>query len=253
MMNISVNIDFVYEGIDYAKAIREVKDVGYHRAEIVFMQGKSFELLKALREECGVEYEVMMTDFIPWLDGKREDEFVQAAEKRVEQAKALGCGKVIFFTDDAVEGMPHEEQLARIENCAKRMLPFFEREDVTLLLEPINNKVDHKKCSIWDFDESADILRRVGSPNFKMLFDIYHMQIMHGNVTRTMLQNMELIEHVHCAGNPGRHEIFYGELNYRNILADLEKAGYKGGVGVEYSPVLSPREGLEKTLQLLNG
>ena len=251
-MDISVNIDFIYEGIDYAEAIREVNAVGCRRVEVVFLQGKSFDVLKKLREECGIRYEVLMTDFIPWLDGTREDEFICAAEKRVEQAAALGCGKVIFFTDDDVEGMPHEEQLGRIENCAKRMLPFFERKGVTLLLEPINNKIDHKRCSIWDFEEGAAIVRRVGSPNFRLLFDIYHMQNMHGDVTRTMLDNMELIGHVHCAGNPGRHEIFYGELDYRYILASLEKAGYKGGVGIEYSPLLPPREGLERTMRLLN-
>ena len=204
-----------------------------------------------MQEEFGFKVDIMMTDFIPWLDGKREDEFVEAAYKRVLEAKSLGCRKLAYFTDDFVKTMSHQEQLERIENCAMRMLPFFEKEGCELLLEPINNKIDHKDCSLWDFYESVDMVRRVNSPSFRMLFDIYHMQIMHGDVTRKIIENKDIISHLHCAGNPDRCEIYKGELNYSNILNDVCEKGYEGTVGCEYFPTEDIFEGLKRTKQYL--
>ena len=174
-MNLSVNVDFVYGGRDYREAIREVAGLGFDRMEVVFLKEKSFDELRALQKELGIRYEIMMTDFIPWLAGDGEDAFVEAGKLRAAQAAEMGCTKVAYFTDDAVPGMSHEETLRRIRNCAERMLPAFEKEGVTLLLEPINSKVDHQNCSLWDCYESIEMLRAVDSPNFRMLFDIYHM------------------------------------------------------------------------------
>ncbi len=243
---LSVNVDFVYGDTDYRDAIREVTALGFNRIEVVFLKEKSFEELASLKKELGIRYELLMTDFIPWMSGEGEEAFVQAGKIRAKQAAELGCTKVAYFTDDIVPGMSHEETLKRIRNCAERMLPVYEKEGVTLLLEPINNKVDHKECTIWDYYESIDMLRAVNSPNFRMLFDIYHMQIMHGDVTRLMLDNLDLIAHVHSAGNPGRNEIFFGELHYPHIFKMLKEAGYTGAFGLEFSPTMPQKESLLK-------
>ena len=243
---LSVNVDFVYGDTDYHEAIREVAGFGFNRIEVVFLKEKSFADLALLQKELGIRYELLMTDFIPWMSGEGEDAFVEAGKLRAKQAAELGCSKVAYFTDDIVPGMSHEETLKRIRNCAERMLPAYEQEGVALLLEPINNKVDHKACTIWDYYESIDMLRAVDSPNFRMLFDIYHMQIMHGDVTRLMLENLDLIAHVHSAGNPGRNEIYLGELHYPRIFSALTDAGYTGCFGLEYSPTVRQEDGLKK-------
>ncbi|MBT9151080.1 MAG: Hydroxypyruvate isomerase [candidate division WS2 bacterium] len=79
-----------------------------------------------------------------------------------------------------------------------------------------------------------------------MLYDIYHMQIMDGNLIQTITNNIELIGHFHAAGVPGRHEISNGELNYRYIFDRIEKSGYKGFVGLEYIPALDSAESLRQ-------
>ncbi len=243
---LSVNVDFVYGGRDYREAIRELAGMGFNRMEVVFLKEKSFDELRALQKELGIQYELLMTDFIPWMSGEGEDAFVESGKLRAKQAAEMGCKKVAYFTDDVVPGMSHEETLQRIQRCAERMLPAFEQEGVMLLLEPINNTVDHPNTTLWDLYESLDMLRRVNSPSFRMLFDIYHMQIMHGDVTRHMLENLDLIAHVHSAGNPGRNEIFLGELDYPHIFEALQAGGYTGAFGLEYSPTMPQAEGLEK-------
>ena len=94
------------------------------------------------------------------------------------------------------------------------------------------------------------MVRRINHPAVRVLYDIYHMQVMEGDVTRTILNNLDLISHLHCAGNPGRNEPYMGELNYPEILRMVSEGGYNGAVGIEYTPSVNPREGLMKLYEM---
>jgi hydroxypyruvate isomerase len=124
-----------------------------------------------------------------------------------------------------------------------------EEAGITLLLEPLNGKVNHPGIYLESSDEGFEIIREVGSPNVKILFDIYHQQITEGDIIRRMTSNIDLIGHIHCAGNPGRHELDSGELDYGRIFKALESAAYKGYAGIEYFPAESPTEGLMRLLK----
>ena len=125
-----------------------------------------------------------------------------------------------------------------------------EDKGVTLCLELLNSKVDHKD---YQCDHSAwgvDVCKRVNSPRVKLLYDIYHMQIMEGDIIRTIRENMQWIGHFHTAGNPGRHELDASqELNYPAIARAIVEAGFSGYLAHEYSPLGDPVRGLEEAIR----
>ena len=112
---------------------------------------------------------------------------------------------------------------------------------MTLCMEGLNSKIDHKDFMHDHTKWGVDLCKKLGSPRFKLLYDIYHMQIMEGDVIRTIRQNKEYIAHYHTGGVPGRHEIDETqELNYPAIVKAILATGYTGYLGQEFIPVREP-------------
>jgi hydroxypyruvate isomerase len=133
------------------------------------------------------------------------------------------------------------------------LAPICAREGITLIVEPFNTRVDHPDCFLDDPHLCVEVLRAVGSPNVQMLYDIYHMQIMEGNVTAFIRENISHIGHFHVAGVPGRHEPDSGELHYPFIMKEIDRLGYTGFVGLECWPTMDHAESLKRTLRYLKG
>jgi hydroxypyruvate isomerase len=114
-------------------------------------------------------------------------------------------------------------------------------------LELLNSKVDHKDYMCDRTPWGVELVKRVGSDRFKLLYDIYHMQIMEGDVTRTICDNLPHIAHFHTGGVPGRHELdMHQELNYRGIALAIADAGYTGYLGQEFIPTRDPMVSLRE-------
>jgi hydroxypyruvate isomerase len=118
------------------------------------------------------------------------------------------------------------------------------------VLEPLNTKVDHAGYYLQTAKEGFEILDEVASPAVKMLFDIYHHQIMEGNVIQDITKNISKIAHFHVADVPGRHEPGTGEINYANVFRAIAGSGYQGFVGLEFKPSKSAEETLKDVLKL---
>ena len=112
------------------------------------------------------------------------------------------------------------------------------------MIEPLNTYVNHPGYYLWSAVEGFDIVREVNHKNVKLIFDIYHQQIMEGNIIPNIVNNLDCIAHLHGAGHPGRNEMQFGESDYKNIIAAVDKAGYNGALGLEYRPLLDPVESL---------
>jgi hydroxypyruvate isomerase len=123
---------------------------------------------------------------------------------------------------------------------------------VTLVLEPLNIKVDHPGYYLQTAKEGFEMIDEVGSPALKMLFDIYHHQIMEGNVIADITKNIAKIAHFHVADVPGRHEPGSGEINYANVFRAIASSGYQGFVGLEYKPSRAAEETLRDVLRMSN-
>ena len=110
--------------------------------------------------------------------------------------------------------------------------------------------VNHPGYYLWSSAEAFEIIRQVNHPNVKVVYDIYHQQVMEGNIILNILNNLDCIAHLHGAGHPGRNELQLGENDYRVILAAVDKAGYTGAMGLEYKPSLEPMESLKKAKEI---
>jgi hydroxypyruvate isomerase len=173
----------------------------------------------------------------------------------IEASAAHGCPSVITFTGFR-EDIPDDVGLKNCVAGFKRIIGFAEEKKVNLCLEMLNSRVaetmkGHPGYQGDHTDYCMEIIRQVASPRMKLLFDIYHVQIMDGDVIRRLRQYAEYIGHVHTAGNPGRRELDdQQEINYRPIMQALVDVGYKGYVGQEFIPTRDPEQGLREAVAL---
>jgi hydroxypyruvate isomerase len=165
---------------------------------------------------------------------------------------AAGIPQMIVFSGNRA-GMGDAEGL---ENCAiglKRLTPMAERLGVTIIMELLNSKVDHKDYMCDHTAWGVELVKRVGSPRFKLLYDVYHMQIMEGDVIRTIRDNFQHIGHYHTGGVPGRHEIDNSqELNYTTIMQAIADLGFTGYVAQEFIPARTPMVSLKEAYAICN-
>lgn len=185
-----------------------------------------------------------------WNDPKNHDELVQISEKLLPQVAETGLPNMIVFSGNR-RGLSDSEGL---ENCAralKRITPLAEKVGVTVCMELLNSKVDHKDYQCDRTPWGVDLVKRIDSPRFKLLYDIYHMQIMEGDVIRTIRDNIEHIAHFHTGGVPGRHEIDDSqELYYPAVAKAIVETGFKGYVAQEFIPVRDPLTSLREAVHI---
>lgn len=173
-------------------------------------------------------------------------EVVSKLEEAIDVAAAVGCRKVITFTGMRYEGMDRERSIRLCLETWKKVLPRAEKAGVTLVLEHLNSRDDshpmkgHPGYFGDDVDFCVDLARQIGSPNFKLLFDIYHVSIMNGDIIRRLRQHREVIGHLHTAGNPGRCELDeHQEINYPAVMQAVLEIGYHDFVAHEFIPTWS--------------
>jgi hydroxypyruvate isomerase len=184
------------------------------------------------------------------------EECTARLRERIDQCADFGVERVITFTGFA-NGLSKEEGA---ENCVqglKTIVGYAEEKGVTLCLEMLNTRDDshpmkgHPGYQGDDTEYCVDIIRRVGSPRLKLLFDIYHVQIMNGDVIRRIHQHKEYLGHIHTAGNPGRGELDSGqEIHYPAVMQALLDVGYEGYVGQEFIPTRDALAGLQEAVAL---
>jgi hydroxypyruvate isomerase len=149
------------------------------------------------------------------------------------------------------KGQADEEGIENMVKFLNKVKAELEDKQVTLCIEYLNSKVNHPDYAFDNMRYGVEVCKRVSSPRVKILFDIYHAQIMEGDVIRTIRNNLQHIGHFHTAGNPGRHETDdTQEMNYKGIARAIAELPYNGFVSHEYSPVRDPLTSLEETLTL---
>jgi len=177
---------------------------------------------------------------------ENHDRVIASIKSDITAAAAAKVPNVITFSG-VRKGLPDAEGMDNCVTGLNKVKAFAEEHGVTVNLELLNSKVDHKD---YQADHSAwgiEMVKRVNSPKVKLLFDIYHMQIMEGDIVRTIKANIAFFGHFHTGGNPGRHEIgAQQELNYAAIAQAIADTGYTGFVAHEFIPVNTPPiKGLE--------
>jgi hydroxypyruvate isomerase len=171
------------------------------------------------------------------------DEVVTKLTDSINLAADVGCKKVITFTGMKFEGMDRDKAIDACLSTWKEVLPLAEKKGITLVLEHLNSRDSshpmkgHPGYFGDDVDFCVDLIQKIGSPNFKLLFDIYHVSIMNGDIIRRLRQHKDSIGHIHTAGNPGRCELDeHQEINYPATMQALLEIGYHDFVAHEFIP-----------------
>jgi len=164
-------------------------------------------------------------------------------------AAAAGIPNMVVFSGNR-RGMSDAEGLEQCATGLRRVAPLAERHGVTLVMELLNSRVDHGDYMCDRTPWGADLVQKVGSDRFRLLYDIYHMQIMEGDVIRTIRTHRDAIAHYHTAGNPGRNELdATQELNYRAICAAIADTGFTGFLAHEFIPRRDPLASLREAVE----
>lgn len=169
---------------------------------------------------------------------KERDQFLKEMETAIEVAKKFKCTRLVTLTGNEVPGMSREAMMDSAVAGLKALAPSLEKNGITVVVEVLNTYVDHRGYFLYRVGDGAKLVDAVGSPNVKILFDIYHVQIMEGNLISLIRQNIQRIGHFHIGDHPGRHQPGTGEINYRNVLKAIYDLGYEGYAALEYGPTI---------------
>jgi hydroxypyruvate isomerase len=247
-MRFSVCIDAVYHGTDFEQSLEAVKRLGFEAFEFWTWWDRDIDRLAKAKERLGLDISCFCTKFVSLVDESKREEYVAGLSETIETAERLNCRKLISQVGNELPGVPRSRQRQSLVDGLKACMPMLEEAGMTLLVEPLNLKVDHAGYFLSRSEEAFDIIREVDSPNVKLLFDIYHQQITEGDLIRSIEANQDLIGHFHAAGHPGRHELTTGEIRYESVFEAIQKCGYNADVGLEYFPVEAPEKGLRDVL-----
>ena len=248
-MKLCVPIPCFFGGIPFESAVEKVAALGYKYVEIYDWQRLDFASARAALEKTGVTLLSMCTSEFNLTDPARRALWLEGLRKSCEAAAALGVKKLITQVGPDT-GDARERQHESIVKGLTAGAAILGSAGVTVMIEPLNTKVDHPGYYLTSSAEAFDIVREVGSANVKVVFDIYHQQISEGNIIPNITENLDCIAHLHAAGHPGRHELQYGESDYRNIFAAVDRAGYTGACGLEYGPLTEPEKSLAAAMEI---
>jgi hydroxypyruvate isomerase len=221
---------FVNRGIEPEALLKAARAMGYSAVELINPD------LFTLAQDNGLAI-ASMEGPGNLNDAAQHDAIERENEAKLAIAVKYGIPNLILFSGSRREGQTDEEGAETVAIGVRRLVKAAQDAGVTLVMELLNSKVDHKGYQCDHTPWLAEIVKSVDSPRFKMLYDIYHMQIMEGDIIRTIGENAEHISHYHTAGVPGRHEIDDSqELYYPAIIRAIAETKYAGYVGHEFVP-----------------
>ena len=185
---------------------------------------------------------------------REREEFLHQTSLAIDAAKKVDCPQLVTLTGNELGGMPRSEQMSNAVAALRAAAPMLEKNGITAIIEILNTYVNHAGYFLYYVRDGAELIDRVGSPNVKLLFDIYHVQIMEGNLIENIRSNIDRIGHFHIGDVPGRHEPGTGEINYRNVFKAIYDLGdrFKGAAALEYGPLASLERNLAEMREMAN-
>lgn len=250
-MRFAANLSFMFNEWPALERFRQATEAGFTHVEFLFPYEHDLDELDRAIGESGLQlicFDSRPGNFAAGERGclchpGREDEFHETIVEAVAIAERYGARLVNPLAGKVPAGVsPDAAKAVTIANL-RRAAPVVEDAGVTLCIEGLNT-IDNPGYFIDGTDIGFEIVDEVGSPAVKYLYDVYHMQVMEGNLISTITSNLERIAHIQISDVPGRHEPGTGEINYPNVLAAIEAAGYTGYVATEYRPAHGTLEGL---------
>jgi hydroxypyruvate isomerase len=261
-MKLGLCLEMALLQMPFEARVRKAAEIGFKYVEMWWVnasfKGGPQELAK-LADQAGVKITDTLINSPDGLLGgnltdPRQDtqEFCRLARHTINYTKEAEIPATIVLTGNRVKGLDDETMEESVVERLKPVVEMGEKAGVTLLLEALNDQYDHPGYWLTSSDKGARICRRIGSTRLRLLFDTYHMRIMEGDLIKHIERNIDVIGHFHAAGVPGRHEVFNGETNYPFVLEQIERLGFQGAFGLEYSPSMNDEVSLKQSLDYLS-
>ena len=251
MPKFAANLSMLFTEEDFLDRFMAAAEAGFKGVEYLFPYDYSAVELKARLDDHGLTQVLHNLPAGDWGAGERGiachpdrvEEFRAGVEKAIDYATVLGCKQVNCLAGIQPQGVSLEQARRTLVENLRYAAEKLEAAGLLLLAEPINTR-DIPGFFLNRTEQALAIFDEVGSPNLKLQYDIYHMQIMEGDLAPTIEKHLARIAHVQLADNPGRHEPGTGEIHYPFLFAYLDRLGYDGWIGCEYKPKTTTREGL---------
>ncbi len=253
MPRLSVHLEAHLSDRPFPERWRASRALGFTGCEFVW-RGKDLAQAQSLEQETGLSVRCLggTTGGVPGhgrpaLTAPGDAEYlVSDVEKAIAAAQALQCPRLVMVPGDRVAGWSTAEHRATVVASLRGVAPLLERAGVTVVLEPLNSRVDHRTCWCDTSAEAFAVVEAVGSPAVRVLYDLYHMAVMGDDLRAVIRAHHDLIGYYHIAGVPGRHEPLGGEVDFAPVLECIDETGYADYVGLEYGPSLAPEESLRR-------
>jgi len=251
MPKFCANLTMLFNEVDFLDRFEKAAKAGFKGVEYLFPYAWEKEQLVEKLGAFGLTQVLHNLPAGDWNKGERgiaclpgrETEFQEGVGKAIEYAKALKCPQVNCLVGLTPAGVPADKVRKTLVANLRFAASALEKEGIRLLVEALNDKDVPGFYLVRTADVLA-LIKEVGHPNVYAQYDVYHMQIMEGNLTKTIQANLDQIAHIQIADNPGRNEPGTGEINFPNLFKAIDAVGYKGWVGCEYKPVGKTEDGL---------
>jgi hydroxypyruvate isomerase len=244
MLRFSANLTMLFNEVDFLDRFERAAKAGFKGVEYLFPYGWTKEQLVNELGRHGLQQVLHNLPPGDWQAGDRgiaclpgrEGEFQDGVGKAIEYAKALKCPRLNCLVGKTPPGVPAEKIRQTLVNNLRFAAAAIGREGIRFLIESLNDR-DVPGFYLVHTRDALQLMKEVNHPNLWLQYDVYHMQMMEGNLTKTIQDNLGRIAHIQVADNPGRHEPGTGEINFTNLFRSIDEMGYDGWIGCEYAPV----------------
>lgn len=251
MAKFAANLSMLFTEVDFLDRFQAAAQAGFKGVEYLFPYDYEAAELKQRLDDNGLTQVLFNLPTGDWGAGERGiachpdrvEEFREGVDRAIAYAQVLGNTQVNCLAGIKPEGVSDDQARQTLVDNLRFAADKLEAAGILLVAEPINTR-DIPGFFLNRTEQALAIFDEVGSGNLKLQYDIYHMQIMEGDLAPTLETHLERIAHIQIADNPGRHEPGTGEIHYPFLFAHLDRLGYAGWIGAEYKPAGSTQEGL---------
>jgi hydroxypyruvate isomerase len=236
-MNFSPCLDIFFKNLPFTKRLETVSSLGYKYYEFWTWWDKNLDEIVEVSQRLKIQPVAYCTRFISLVDKSCREQYIDGLGETIEHVNKTKTRVIISQVGDDVPEASRDEQLGNLIDGLKASARLLKGTDIILAVEPLNTRYDHNGYFLSSSTETVEVLKAVNSPNVKMLFDIYHQQIMEGDLINSIRNHIDYVAHFHAADVPGRHELGSGEINFPNVIKAIRQTAFRGCVGIELFPL----------------
>ncbi len=229
------NVEMWWRKLPFLDRVKRAAEFGYPAFECWGSHRKQVQAVADLAQQLGIEV-AQFTAASGFNNPAKLDQFVEQIKNACREAKILKARKACVVAGANIKGMTERQMHDQCITALKKVAPIVEDNNLMLILEPLNIRVDHKGQCLYRGPDAVRICREVDSPKVKINWDLYHQQITEGDLCGHLREGFDQIGYIQLADHPGRHEPGTGEINYSRVLREVSDLGYHDYVGLELSP-----------------